>query len=88
MIPVPNFPVKYGKERTEQIQNVASMLILHRKDVSLGQYGTPHDCVPSRCGPYTCEFNIPNLQVQMRGKKNNFFSPARPGHVQSVCLRV
>lgn len=58
---VPSFPVKYGQEGKDQIQKVASMLIAHRKDVSLGQYGEPHDCVSSRCGPYTCEFNIQNL---------------------------
>lgn len=50
---------KYGEARLAQIKDIAGMLIAHRRDVSMQTYGEEHDCVRTRCGPYTCEMDLP-----------------------------
>lgn len=49
---------KYGDARLSQIQEIATFLISNRRDVALGSYGEPHDCMRQRCGPYTCEMDV------------------------------
>lgn len=49
---------QHGQGRMDQIREIAASLIVHRRDVSLKQYGEPHDCQRKLCGPYTCELDI------------------------------